>query len=63
MLPTLWDLGSLLAILSIILLSSSLTLTSMRTSVVSKRRLELAAKIVGLAFLVVALYLIGESLV
>jgi len=55
----LWDLGLLLAILSIILLSSSLVSTekSMRA------RLELVAKIAGLAFLGVASYLMWESLV
>lgn len=58
-----WDLGSLLAITSIILLSSSLLLTRVRKSMISKERLELAGKIAGLAFLAVAFYLMWESLV
>jgi len=59
---TLWDLGSLFAILSIILLSSSLIVASTRESAISKRRLELTGEIVGLVFLAVAFYLMLKSL-
>lgn len=63
MLPTIWDLGSLLAITSIILLSSSLLLTRKRKSMINKRHLELVGNIAGMTFLVVAFYLIWRSLV
>lgn len=56
------DLALLLAILSIILLSSSLVHTRARKSIINKRRLELAAHIVGVAFLMLSFYLIWESL-
>jgi hypothetical protein len=60
MLLTLWDLGLMLAILSIILLTSSLLLRG--KSMINRRNLDLVGKIVSIAFLGVAFYLMWKSL-